>query len=307
MPRAGTSCGHRTRTSRSDRECMGTRRTWASVGCHPLATPSAQRFMLGNVNRGITTSHLPKAERSRRSLQCGTLVCEHLRKPMPIRSLFLSSPRPRCSWPSHALSTFGLALNPCLTASSLPVNGTTPHVSPASQLDSHLHAHHRPARSRAHRLCQARRRAALLCLRRYRRHPLRHRYAPLVAARNLGAELTPTGYPWFGDEMESLINATNKWTGHEEAAGAAHPGKWSAISANRVSEALAKADYLRESRDNPNAWNTYRRWIEGGAQQASVRRKSSGKGYIVEWAVNFNPAWKWNPASSTRSPWVTGT
>ena len=26
-------------------------------------------------------------------------------------------------------------------------------------------------------------------------------------------ELTPQGYPWFGDEMELLINATNKWTG----------------------------------------------------------------------------------------------
>src|ERR1017187_9471370 len=32
-------------------------------------------------------------------------------------------------------------------------------------------------------------------------------------------ELTPEGYPWFGDEMELLINATNKWSGHEGAAG----------------------------------------------------------------------------------------
>ncbi len=28
-------------------------------------------------------------------------------------------------------------------------------------------------------------------------------------------DLTREGWPWFGDEMEILINATNKWTGNE--------------------------------------------------------------------------------------------
>src|SRR5947207_15418988 len=32
-------------------------------------------------------------------------------------------------------------------------------------------------------------------------------------------ELTREGFPWFGDEMELLINATNKWTGNENAKG----------------------------------------------------------------------------------------
>src|SRR5688572_3164496 len=32
-------------------------------------------------------------------------------------------------------------------------------------------------------------------------------------------ELTPQGWPWFGDEMELLINASNRWTGNENAAG----------------------------------------------------------------------------------------
>ena len=32
-------------------------------------------------------------------------------------------------------------------------------------------------------------------------------------------ELTREGFPWFGDEMELLINATNKWEGNEGARG----------------------------------------------------------------------------------------
>ena len=32
-------------------------------------------------------------------------------------------------------------------------------------------------------------------------------------------ELTRAGFPWFGDEMELLINAANHWMGNEQAAG----------------------------------------------------------------------------------------
>jgi len=31
--------------------------------------------------------------------------------------------------------------------------------------------------------------------------------------------LTPEGYPWFGDEIEILINSRNVWHGEEDAAG----------------------------------------------------------------------------------------
>ena len=109
-------------------------------------------------------------------------------------------------------------------------------------------------------------------------------------------ELTPQGYPWFGDEMELLINATNKWTGHENAAGSG--AAWQMVcnfSKSRLG-GIGKGGLLEgEPRSNPNAWNTYRRWIESGAQQAAVRRKPSGKGYVVEWAVNFNPCLEVEP------------
>ena len=32
-------------------------------------------------------------------------------------------------------------------------------------------------------------------------------------------EISREGYPWFGDEMEILLNASNKWKGDENAAG----------------------------------------------------------------------------------------
>ena len=32
-------------------------------------------------------------------------------------------------------------------------------------------------------------------------------------------ELSRDGYPWFGDEMELLLNASNRWTGDEDVSG----------------------------------------------------------------------------------------
>jgi solute:Na+ symporter, SSS family len=254
--------------------------------------------MLGNVNRGITTSHLPKAERSRRSLQCGTLVCEHLRKPMPIRSLFL------------ILSTAALLLAQSRTLNVWP--GAKPVLdgvlSPGEWDDATRFTgvlnwtHTFTPTTDPHDLA----------LTAYVKHDGERLYFAFDVTDDIlygidtprwlppenpkAHELTPTGYPWFGDEMELLINATNKWTGHEEAAGSG--ASWQMVcnlSKSRLG-GIGKGGLLEgEPRDNPSAWNTYRRWIEGGAQQASVCRKSSGKGYIVEWAVNFNPCLEVEP------------
>ncbi|HMF75837.1 MAG TPA: hypothetical protein VK604_09275 [Bryobacteraceae bacterium] len=103
-------------------------------------------------------------------------------------------------------------------------------------------------------------------------------------------ELTREGFPWFGDEMELLINATNKWIGHEGAAGSG--ASWQMVCNLTKSRlgGVGKGGLLEgEPRTNSNAWNNYRRWIESGAQQAAVRRKPSGKGYVIEWAVKFDP------------------
>ena len=44
-----------------------------------------------------------------------------------------------------------------------------------------------------------------------------------------------------------------------------------------------------EPRSDLSAWNTYRHWIESGAQEAVAKVKPQGHGYIVEWAIRFNP------------------
>jgi SSS family solute:Na+ symporter len=109
-------------------------------------------------------------------------------------------------------------------------------------------------------------------------------------------ELTRSGYPWFGDEMELLINATNKWTGHEGAAG--NGSSWQMVCNLTKSRlgGVGKGGLLEgEPRVKPEAWDTYQRWIKSGAQEAVARRKDSGKGYVIEWAVKFNPCLEVEP------------
>jgi SSS family solute:Na+ symporter len=109
-------------------------------------------------------------------------------------------------------------------------------------------------------------------------------------------ELTREGFPWFGDEMELLINAANKWSGHENAVGSG--ASWQMVCNLTKSRlgGVGKGGLLEgEPRSKLDAWNTYQSWIKSGAQQVGVRRKPSGQGYVIEWAVNFNPCLEVEP------------
>ena len=50
-----------------------------------------------------------------------------------------------------------------------------------------------------------------------------------------------------------------------------------------------------EPRRDPRAWETYQRWILSGAQEAVAKVRPGGKGYIIEWAVNFDPCLEVEP------------
>lgn len=109
-------------------------------------------------------------------------------------------------------------------------------------------------------------------------------------------ELTREGFPWFGDEMELLINASNKWTGAAQAAG--NGFSWQMVCNLTKSRlgGVGKGGLLEgEPRKDPRAWDTYREWIETGAQQAAVKVKPGGKGYVIEWAVSFDPCLEVEP------------
>ena len=109
-------------------------------------------------------------------------------------------------------------------------------------------------------------------------------------------DLTPAGFPWFGDEMELLINASNRWSGNENAAG--DGSSWQMVCNLTKSRlgGIGKGGLLEgEPRRKPSAWAIYQRWIQTGAQQAVARVKAGGKGYIIEWAVSFDPCLEVEP------------
>ncbi|MCC6539824.1 MAG: hypothetical protein IT162_19910 [Bryobacterales bacterium] len=117
-------------------------------------------------------------------------------------------------------------------------------------------------------------------------------------------ELTREGFPWFGDEMELLINAANRWTGNESSAG--NGASWQMVcnlTKSRLGgigpKAGEKSCLLEgEPRREEKAWNQYAAWIRDGAMRAAARvTKKAARGgvYVVEWAVDFNPCLEVEP------------
>ena len=109
-------------------------------------------------------------------------------------------------------------------------------------------------------------------------------------------DLTPEGWPWFGDEMELLINPANRWRGTENAAGDGSSWQMVVNLTKSRKGGVGTGGLLEgEPRQNPLAWKTYQKWILTNAQEAAARVKEGGKGYIIEWAVNFNPCLEVEP------------
>lgn len=107
-------------------------------------------------------------------------------------------------------------------------------------------------------------------------------------------ELSRDGYPWFGDEMEILLNATDN-PPHGTFAGSPVDGNghsWQMVcnlTKSRQGGVGVGGILEGEPRPNPDAWNTYSKWIQDGAQKCAAKVKPGGKGYILEWAIRFKP------------------
>lgn len=108
---------------------------------------------------------------------------------------------------------------------------------------------------------------------------------------NLNAhELSRRGYPWFGDEMELLINADSYFPRGKHADGDGR--SWQMVcnlTKSRLGGVGVGGLLEGEPRSKLSAWNTYQKWILSGAQEGVAKPKPGGKGYIIEWAVKFNP------------------
>jgi SSS family solute:Na+ symporter len=110
-------------------------------------------------------------------------------------------------------------------------------------------------------------------------------------------ELTREGFPWFGDEMELLINATNRYTSPDENA-AGNGQSWQMVCNLTKSRlgGIGKGGLMEgEPRRELAAWNTYQKWILDRSMECAARPKPGGKGYVIEWAVNFDPCLEISP------------
>jgi len=109
-------------------------------------------------------------------------------------------------------------------------------------------------------------------------------------------ELTREGFPWFGDEIELLINASNRWAGNEDSAG--NGSSWQMVCNLTKSRkgGIGVGGLLEgEPRRSASAWQTYQDWILSGAQECAAKPKPGGKGYVIEWAVSFDPCLEVEP------------
>lgn len=103
-------------------------------------------------------------------------------------------------------------------------------------------------------------------------------------------DLTREGFPWFGDEIEILLNARNRSTGDEDAAG--NGASWQMVcnvTKSRRGGIGAGGLLEGEPRRDPRAWDTYAAWIRSGALECAAKPKPGGKGYVIEWAIRFDP------------------
>jgi SSS family solute:Na+ symporter len=121
-------------------------------------------------------------------------------------------------------------------------------------------------------------------------------------------DLTPEGWPWFGDEVELLIHAGPPWKGDEQAAGDGFSWQMVANLTKSRLGGVGRGGLLEgEPRSKPQAWATYRKWIESGAMRAAARTLEGGQGYVIEWAVRFDPCLEiepgrfYSPSSGDRS------
>jgi SSS family solute:Na+ symporter len=97
--------------------------------------------------------------------------------------------------------------------------------------------------------------------------------------------------------MELLINATNKYATPEENA-AGNGQSWQMVCNLTKSRlgGIGKGGLMEgEPRRELSAWNTYQKWIVDHAMDCAAKPKPGGKGYVIEWAVSFDPCLEVSP------------
>ena len=111
-------------------------------------------------------------------------------------------------------------------------------------------------------------------------------------------ELSPKGWPWFGDEAEILMYPQYQWNGRKPIAIAGDGSSWQMVcnlTKSRLGGIGVGGLLAGEPRTKSSAWNTYRKWIETGAMEAVAKVRPGGKGYVIEWKIKANPCLEVRP------------
>ena len=120
--------------------------------------------------------------------------------------------------------------------------------------------------------------------------------------------LTREGFPWFGDGVELLVNASYEWTVGANQIASGTGASFMMVASNHKSllGGLGVGGLmLGEPRSSDIAMASYEAWTRNGDMEAVVRQKdkaTEGSGYVIEWRVNADPCLEvrlgeyWNPA-----------
>lgn len=110
-------------------------------------------------------------------------------------------------------------------------------------------------------------------------------------------DLTREGYPWYGDEAEILIDTTGR---AGERRGVLGDGtSWQMVcnlTKSRGGGVGAGGILEGEPRAREEAWILYQRWLRDGVMKCAAARKPGDDGYVLEWAIRFNPCLELAPA-----------
>jgi SSS family solute:Na+ symporter len=118
-------------------------------------------------------------------------------------------------------------------------------------------------------------------------------------------ELTREGFPWFGDEIEILINARPTGSEPDRANAAGDGTSWQMVcnlTKSRLGGVGTGGLLEGEPRSDPKAWDTYQKWILSGAMKAVAKPLPDRNGYVIEWMIRANPCLEvkpgvfWSPA-----------
>lgn len=130
----------------------------------------------------------------------------------------------------------------------------------------------------------------------------------------LANNLTQAGWPWFGDEIEILINAPNTYATLADMP-TGTPGCWQLVVNSRKSRlgGVGVGGLLEgEPRSSATAWTNYGEWIYSRAAQAGVTvepagARGAGGSWTTEVAFDFNPLIEVAPGAYWNVSWPATT